>query len=143
MVQEELERILSQGPAARIVGVAAAAPNYMRGETTTCHVTVKNNSGFPITCYAQVYLGYVSWGIWYDSSTRVWVRFDLDTDEQKTLTAHPVVLADAPYGERRGQVDLFEEETRASTMLDSNALLAAAYIVGVAAASIISQEWVK
>ena len=95
--------------------------DYGRGEATTCRVALKNLSNFAATVYAQVYLGYRAWTIWYDGSSRVWVRFDLPAGGQITRDGHPVVKSDCPYGTMIGQVDVFPQQSRDNMLASAGA----------------------
>ena len=95
--------------------------DYGRGEATTCRVALKNLSSFAGTVYAQVYFGYRAWTIWYDGSSRVWVRFDLPAGGQITRDGHPVVKSDCPYGTMIGQVDVFPQQSRDNMLASAGA----------------------
>ena len=116
---------------------------YTRGETATCQFTLENLSGFPVTCYARIYLGYQIAGVtWYDSTSRVWVTCDLGIDEAATFVAHPVVKSDAPEGWMVGRLYIYVSQSETSACLTYQNLANAAEISLTKKLGITGQEWI-
>lgn len=92
--------------------------DYRRGERTTCWVKVRNNSPFPVTVYARVWLGYQIAGIkWYDATDRVWEYMGLKAGEERADRVYNTVKSDCPVGPKVGRVYVYAEKSESSKLL--------------------------
>ena len=132
------------------IGPVAWQTDYMPGDPTTCHYTIRNLSNFTATVYARLWLGYQIAGVtWYDCSNRTWRAITLAPNAQIELVNTTVVVnINAPLGPKVGRLYVYAAQVETSQLLAFQNLANACTIIAripqvpIPQVSILAQTWI-